>query len=149
MGIGWLVLPPSKLLLCLHLLPSLTLSLPPSLLVGFSCWQEGLWSLTGSAQALMLSLPIHSESSRPSSTCKWADTGARICTERWGQGHPVCPHDQRYAFSAWCKQSSAQKEWQWNEGVPKQSHPHHYSSRLIDVDLPGVKNDSCNTAEIY
>lgn len=72
------------------LLP-LSLSLPPSLPVGFSCWQEGLWSLTGSAQALMLSLPIHSESSRPSSSCKWADTGAGRCTEWWGQGHSSVP----------------------------------------------------------
>lgn len=97
-----------KLLFCLYLSPSLSLSLPPYLPVGFYCWQEGLWSLTGSAQALMLSLPIQSESSRPSSSCKWADTGAGRCTEWWGQGHLVRPHAQRYTFSAtgwWCATS--------------------------------------------
>ncbi len=98
-----------KPLLCLYLSLSLSLSLPPYLPVGFSCWQEGLWSLTGSAQALMLSLPIQSESSRPSSSCKWADTGAGRCTEWWGQGHLVRPHAQHYTCSAtgwWCAATS-------------------------------------------
>lgn len=106
---GWAVLPPWRnfSFVSISLLPSL--SLPPYLPVGFSCWQEGLWSLTGSAQALMLSLPIQSESSRPSSSCKWADTGAGRCTEWWGQGHLVRPHVQRYTFSAtgwWCAATS-------------------------------------------
>lgn len=76
----------------------LSLSLLPTIQVGFSSRKEKLWSLTGCVHALMLSLPIHSERSRPSSSFKWADISTGRLAECWGQGHRGCPLAQCYPF---------------------------------------------------
>lgn len=59
--------------------PSCTFLLPSCLSVG---QQEWLLSLNSSAQALMLSLPINLDTSRPSSSCTFADSDADLLSSK-------------------------------------------------------------------